>query len=224
MDLFTSYEERTFEFESPHGKHAQRCWGWVQGGCNIVWSHILPSIIALDGERICGKKSVLELGAGCGLVGLLAANLGHAASVDITDGDEEEVGLIQKNCDEHGASGRCVAHFLTWGKPAAAEHLVARGGRRYDVILASQVVYVPAAIPLLVETIAALLAADGEALLYNDAVSVMASQADCRRLLDDALAECHLVAESLDPARQWRSDLVFPHADAYLLRIRHAGE
>ena len=143
----------------------------------------------------------------------------------LRDGDEEEVTyLLERNVAEYGGAN-CRAAYLTWGSDAAADFLKQQqhdGRRKYDLILASQVSYVPSAIPLLVETMAALLDAQhGEVLLYNDAVSVMASQAECRRILEESLALHRLAAEVLD-VHTWSPDLELPHADAYLMRIRHA--
>ena len=96
MNLFTSHEPRHFAFTNDV---EQTVLGWCQGGCDIVWSDHLPALLAEHGAAMCGGKTVLELGAGCGLVGLVAAH--WATRVDITDGDEEEVELIRMNCAEH---------------------------------------------------------------------------------------------------------------------------
>ena len=181
--------------------------------------------MAAHGHQICGGKTVVELGAGCGLVGIMASR--WASRVDITDGDEEEIPLIEKNCEQHAfaGGGECTAHFLDWGtetsRAARASGALLPGG--YDVVLAAQVVYVPEAIPRLAETIAALLAdAPGSyALLYNDAVTQMSTQAICRTVLDEALASNGLHAVPcplpLPPG------CVFPHAGAYLLHITRDG-
>ena len=152
-------------------------------------------------------------------VGLLAAR--WATRVDITDGDEEEVELIQRNCDEHAPAGGavCAGHHLDWGTAQAAEarasgSLLAGG---YDLVLAAQVVYVPEAIEKLVQTIAGLLAPSGTALLYNDAVTQMSTQQKCRELLDAALATHRLRAEPCE--LELPAGCAMPHADAYLLRI-----
>ena len=80
-----------------------------------------------------------------------------------------------------------------------------------------QVVYVKENIAKLVETLAGMLTADGCVYLYNDAVAQMATQAECRALLDAALATHRLRAAPcelpLPPGFE------FPHAGAYLLRI-----
>ena len=225
-DLFSSYETRTFAYDASADGRAtlkQASIGWTAGGCDHVWSDVLPRVVALHGKRMLAGSSCLELGAGCGLVGLFAAHF--ATLVDITDGDVEEVALIRQNCDEHAAGNAQAAH-LEWGASAAREALKAGTLRAatYDVILASQVVYVPAAIGPLVETMATLLSADGVVWLYNDAVSTTSTQAECRRLLETALVTHDLVAEpAIGASEQQLSlprDALFPmHVNTYLLRI-----
>ena len=223
--LFDDYEERVFQYPTSLDDASivleQRISGWCQGGCDIVWSDLLPRVLAVHGEAMVGGKSVLELGAGCGLVGLVAAR--WASRIDITDGDEAEVELIRKNVEEYAPTpgAACAAQFLEWGTEAAADARTSgallSGG--YDVILAAQVVYVPSAIPKLVETIAALLAPQDAACcyLYNDAVSTTATQPECRALLDAALATHRLRAEPC--ALRLPTGAALPHADAYLLHI-----
>ena len=73
-------------------------------------------------------------------------------------------------------------------------------GRRetYDVILASQVVYQPANVPLLAKTLRYFLAPEGSVYLYNDQVALFGTtQAECRALFDRALVAEGLCAEPL---------------------------
>merc|ERR1712224_207888 len=165
-------------------------------------SEALPRLVACNGHCLSGRN-VLELGAGCGLISLLAAR--HAASVVATDGDIEEVSLIRTNCEQHAPCvGVLTALHLEWGTEAALAAIAAantplKGRQSFDIILGSQIVYVPRNIPLLVETIDFFLAPDGEMLLYNDAVSTASSQEFCRQELDKALAKHSLSAEAMAP-------------------------
>lgn len=247
MDLFTNYETHRYRFATSDGPFFdQEVLGWSAGGCAVVWSDLLPRIVAFHGKELCSGKTVLELGAGCGLIGLVAAR--WASRVDITDGDPQEVSLIETNVEAHApAECACSALHLDWGKEQAEEAkkagtVVERG---YDIILAAQVVYVPDAIKPLVETIATLLgeSANAECILYNDAVACTATQAECRALLDAALSAHGLQQEpalgtgklSLPPvviqnqgssesSDDVHTDAIrwFPHDDAYLLRITRA--
>ncbi|KAL1522910.1 hypothetical protein AB1Y20_017875 [Prymnesium parvum] len=224
--LLGDYEDATFRFETADGAACeQTVRGWTQGGCRFVWSTVLPHVVAANLSRLADRL-VLELGAGCGLVGLLAA---HAARrVLLTDGDLAEVALCEENAAQHAPKGAQVeARHLAWGAGPAREFQRQTGLQNVDVILASQVVYVPACIPALVETFAEMLAPSGEIWLYNDRVSYSLGpmgQATCRALLDAALLKHNFVATDIVG-----TDFHLPHdfgslpSWAYLLRITRAG-
>ena len=142
--MFTAYETRELSYPTKDGTIKQGVTGWVQGGCEIVWSELMPRVLAyhgesaLRGERACERA--LELGAGCGLVDLLAGR--YAGLIDITDGDAAEVPLIQQNIDQHATGCDANAVHLEWGTEAARTARAdgtLRVGHGYDVILASQV-------------------------------------------------------------------------------------
>ena len=223
LSLFTTYEPFELSCVVENGEPVTVTWlGWAQGGCQGCWSDVLPRVLALNGRSVLGDKTVLELGAGCGVIGLLASR--WAAHVDITDGDEEEVCLIGSNCTEHAPPGAHVAaHHLDWDAPAASAGL--RGKRGYDVVLASQVVYQPQHIGSLANTIGHYMADGGYALLYNDAVASSSTQPACRALLDEGLAANGLVAEdllrsgSLALPEGLLERLATDKPSAYLLRI-----
>lgn len=187
LSVFTTYYERTLEFEGPDGPVSQKLLGWSQGACDLVWDMVMPKIVALN-SRLFANTTVLELGAGCGLVGMLASRF--ASRVDITDGDEEEVDLIAVNCRRFAAP--CAqAAVLDWTAVEQATKLLPS----YDVILGTQVVYVPKYIPHFAATIAHFLAPGGYALIYNDRTAVDADREGCKKILLRAL-ESHNLAVS----------------------------
>lgn len=233
--LFNEHEERDFEFATgdgaPDGDTVlhQLVKGWRQGGCDNVWSTVLPEVVALNLHLLRGR-SVLELGAGCGLVGLVAAQASTTTRVVITDGDASKVRLCASNIAEyadgspHGTNA--MAAHLAWG-PAAAQRAKETGSlgspSAFDVILAAQVVFVPACIPALVETLSSLLAPTGEVWLYNEAVSVMSTQSACRTHLDDALvAHGFVVSEGVHAGLKLPAAFGKLPAWAYLLRLTRA--
>lgn len=83
--------------------------------------------------------SVVELGAGLGLPSIVAA-LGGASAVVATDGDAQCLPLLTANAERAGASLR--AHALPWDDVAAGRAVeLLNGGKRFDVVLAADVVY-----------------------------------------------------------------------------------
>jgi len=229
LNLLTDYHETTVEYEGQGDERIRQvCLGWSMGGCDTVWADVLQRILCRNGRSMVGDCTVLELGAGCGQLGLLAAN--WATRVDITDGDEEEVTLIGVNIEQHSpaaAGAELRAVHLDWSRPKEAEGRLL-GRESYDVILASQVSYIPAFIPDLARTIRHYLSPGGTAYLYNDQVARMplgkaharsrhphrraspvvhpwqvalhgTTQAECRALLDRTLLAEGLHAQPLQP-------------------------
>src|SRR3954447_14552705 len=100
-----------------------------------------PAAIALAHELAARAgelrgRSVLELGAGAGLPGIVAASLG--ATVVQTDRHELALHLCRLNGEQNGVAGveYRPADWAAWGD-----------GRRYDWVLGSDVLYADAAHP-----------------------------------------------------------------------------
>ena len=140
--------------------------------CQILWpvARAAAAFVAQAGAR--GElrgRACLELGAGCGIIGLVASRF--ATSVVLTDGEEEALSLLERN--RQHASPFCkdvrIAR-LRWGDAEDTSALqVAAGRERWDVLLGADVVYWPAGIEPLCDSVATLLAADGIFFLgYND--------------------------------------------------------
>ena len=136
--------------------------GWTGGA---VWegAQLLSRLlIAQPASLWQQRKRVLELGAGVGLVGLVAAELG-AREVTLTD---QVVFVAQHNLANAGglsaaARERVSVRRLKWGEDLAS----AQGP--YDLLLGSDIMYDPNLYDALAETIIALTAADGEVLLVT---------------------------------------------------------
>ena len=104
----------------------------------------------LDGQRSRAYWKglrIVELGAGCGLPGMLAASLG--ATVEITD-IEETVELIEENVEENSAVIRenATPRVLDWNDVETLEAC-----EPYDVILAADTVYSETAVPLFIRVL-----------------------------------------------------------------------
>jgi len=126
----------------------------------IVWpsARLLAHFLVrrLGRARLAGED-VLELGAGCGLSGLVASRLG-ARSVTLTDNEPEVLDILRLNL-RHAAPGVVArAEDLDWGRDAAHERLAAACGRaRWSAIIAADVCYWRESIRPLFASVAALL-------------------------------------------------------------------
>ena len=107
----------------------------------FVWPSaiLLAEFLWLHRAFFRGKR-VLELGAGVGLAGIVAAKLG-AAAVAMTDRGDEPAILdnLRRNCSANGVSGLCLAQPLTWGR-FTAETLALRAAG-VDILLAADCLY-----------------------------------------------------------------------------------
>ena len=97
--------------------------------------------------------SVLELGAGTGLVGIFASKL--SGQVEITDGNAESIELIRENISLNNSSATCYP--LQWGSAI----------NKYDLILCSDVIYSSTALRPLLETVFSALTPTSICLLSN---------------------------------------------------------
>eukprot|EP01059_Diplonema_ambulator_P020360 TRINITY_DN3411_c0_g1_i1.p1 TRINITY_DN3411_c0_g1~~TRINITY_DN3411_c0_g1_i1.p1 ORF type:complete len:184 (+),score=39.26 TRINITY_DN3411_c0_g1_i1:81-554(+) len=99
-----------------------------------------------NGERLVVGKTVMELGAGCGLLSIVAAILGasHVTATDLPTVTPH----LQKNTSQYPA---ITVSDLKWGPtlPPATP-------RSFDLVVGSDVTITPYAVPALVETLVAL--------------------------------------------------------------------
>jgi len=87
----------------------------------VVFTLICHRFVALNPDIFRGKV-VLELGAGCGLAGMLASQI--AETVVLTDGNLHVLELLDKNARtqrQKGLSGNVYAMELLWGDEASLE-------------------------------------------------------------------------------------------------------
>lgn len=99
--------------------------------------------------------SVIELGSGCGVAGLVVSKLPDVNTVVFTDYDNGSLDLIRGNIELNRSSSDCAqnlsVHFLEWGKKISAnvkaEHLYPSNGFR--LIIGTDLLYcVDVVIPL----------------------------------------------------------------------------
>ncbi|CAG9328206.1 unnamed protein product [Blepharisma stoltei] len=141
-------------------------------------------------EKLCSliptlippTSSILELGAGTGLVGLFTAKTFPGSTVLITDGNTESVDLIQENIEANSLNARS-SHFL-WGESAGS----------FDVILGSDVIYDKDFIHPLLRTISLSLNSHGFSILANHTIRFNPLQ----RLFFEVAARVGLEVETIE--------------------------
>ncbi|KAI9575006.1 putative methyltransferase-domain-containing protein [Boletus coccyginus] len=119
-------------------------------GCGgIAWpaGEVLANYLAFRGERCCAGKTILELGSGTGLVGLVAGRLG--GRVWITD-QAPLLDIMHANVQLNQLESSVVVSELNWGETLPP------GIPRPDLILAADCVYFEPTFPLLVKTLSEL--------------------------------------------------------------------
>ncbi|KAK2466437.1 hypothetical protein APHAL10511_002079 [Amanita phalloides] len=117
-------------------------------GCGgIAWpaGQILSNYIVKRGSEFLQNRTVVELGSGTGLVGLVAGKLG--ARVWITD-QTQMLGIMHKNIKMNNLESCVSVAELNWGIDLPSNV------PRPDIILAADCVYFEPAFPLLVQTLA----------------------------------------------------------------------
>ncbi|KAF8845623.1 hypothetical protein BDN67DRAFT_961214 [Paxillus ammoniavirescens] len=119
-------------------------------GCGgIAWpaGEVLANYLTIRGEGYCKGRSILELGSGTGLVGLVAAALG--GDVWITD-QAPLLDIMRANVRLNHLESSIAISELNWGEALSSEI------PRPDMILAADCVYFEPAFPLLVDTLSKL--------------------------------------------------------------------
>ncbi|TFK74502.1 hypothetical protein BDN72DRAFT_759811 [Pluteus cervinus] len=120
-------------------------------GCGgIAWpaGEVLSRYLVYKGPTYVQSKSILELGSGTGLVGLVAAKLG-CPSVWITD-QAPLLDIMNRNIHLNNLSESVKAVELNWGTPIPHPN---DSPPNPDLILAADCVYFEPTFPLLVQTL-----------------------------------------------------------------------
>jgi predicted nicotinamide N-methyase len=170
-----SRSQRSARDRAP-GVEAAELGTWTGG---TIWESAtyLATFLAEQHELCWPELSVVDLGCGCGIVGLVAAAL-QARRVVLTD---QVLHVAQHNADLNFTSGerdRIELRELRWGDgPSLTSVLEANGGEGYAVIVASDVIYATGVHAALAETIAALSKDDTVVLLCTPDGSASDSEA-----------------------------------------------
>ncbi|XP_077175378.1 protein N-lysine methyltransferase METTL21A isoform X2 [Paroedura picta] len=123
---------------------------WKQlGVAAVVWDAAVVLCTYLEtGDVDLRGRSVIELGAGTGLLGIVVALLG--AQVTITD-KEASLAFLKSNVQANlpaEAQSRAVVKELTWG-----QNLMNFSAGEYDFILGADIVYLEETFPALLQTL-----------------------------------------------------------------------
>ncbi|KAL4424743.1 hypothetical protein ABPG77_000086 [Micractinium sp. CCAP 211/92] len=134
---------------------------------DLIGLDIWPASIALcrylaAHPQLTEGLEVLELGAGMGLVGLLAAALG-ASAVLLTDYEPEVLSHLASNAALNGLQRRCSCARLDWSAPEVGLAAGQRG--RWRLVLAADVLYASAVVQPFINTLRLALHPHGVALI-----------------------------------------------------------
>ena len=103
------------------------------------------------------NKTFLEIGAGLGLVSIVACCFGHR--ITMTENNPDALHFAQANAHLNGCPGLPIVE-LDWHQPSLTE--------KYDYIVASEVVYNTADFAPLVKLFQTVLKSDGEIMLASE--------------------------------------------------------
>ena len=150
----------------------------------IVWqiSRATAAYLAHVGQRELAGRRVLELGAGAGLVGLVASH--WAREVVLSDNEGEVLSLLSRNLAHVPPTCRASVVELDWGNEQQHAELRAAGLAPFPVIVGADIVFWSSAIAPLIASVAALLERAPEAVFilgYCNRVESMRT-----RLLEEA--------------------------------------
>ncbi|KAG0644060.1 putative methyltransferase-domain-containing protein [Tuber brumale] len=117
----------------------------------LIVSHLgrfyrFPGAVVVAGPRLVDEAgSVLELGAGTGLVGIVAARLG-AGRVVVTDGNEGVCDALKAGLERNGVADVVSVKRLMWGERDGKEE-EDNEGERFDLVVGADVIYDSSTIP-----------------------------------------------------------------------------
>ncbi|KAH9805225.1 methyltransferase 12 domain-containing protein [Citrus sinensis] len=155
--------DRSFKIEvlSKEYQHTCRSTGLM------LWesAHLMAAVLARNPTIVAGKK-VLELGCGCGgICSMVAA--GSADFVVATDGDSIALDLLAQNVTANLKPpflAKLITKRLEWGNRDHIEAIKEENNEGFEVILGTDVLYIPEAILPLFATAKELIASSNKGL------------------------------------------------------------
>mmetsp|Transcript_35078 Transcript_35078/g.56745 ORF Transcript_35078/g.56745 Transcript_35078/m.56745 type:complete len:231 (+) Transcript_35078:30-722(+) len=155
-----------------------------------IWSAslLLSNYLAKTYKTLSGFTAV-ELGAGPGLAGIVAAILG--ARVVLTD-REPVVSFMERNISLNGLSKLAVARALSWGDECS--EIIELTGGRPSLILAADVLYLEAEFSPLLKTLVDLCGPNTTILLANETRRA-SSEAKFLRMASERFVVSHIAID-----------------------------
>ena len=156
-DPFDSFAYQTVSVRG-YKRHADAVW---QSTGLTLWraSEYLCAYLTQRHHKDAWQNGrILELGAGLGLCGLWVHHMtAEAAYVCITDGDTDALRQLRENVQRNRRSDRVSARQLLWGRHTTLKFMEQQQQQRYDVLIASDIVYATVIVQPLWETVSLLL-------------------------------------------------------------------
>jgi SAM-dependent methyltransferase len=144
----------------------------VWGGAETLCDYFMEELDSGCSELLFrkGQSRVLELGAGLGLCGLFVAQAFAPVKVILTDGDVDVLERLEKNIEQNPTSNETHVSCaqLVWGNNLdvfADEH------GKFDVIIASECMYMTPSLQTIWDTVKHLLDSNGVFLYVHQASS-----------------------------------------------------
>lgn len=136
----------------------------AQGGSDDLpyWTRVWPGAVALASfvaSRADSMGRVLELGAGLGVPGLVAASCGR--SVLLSDFEPDALAFARAAVELNGMQDRVNVIELDWTAPPTDIGV-------FDTVLGSEILYRPALYPSLIQLLDRVLAPDGRAYISHE--------------------------------------------------------
>lgn len=143
--------------------------GHVQSGQYLWPAATAAGNYLIESWGEIAAEEVIELGAGCGLAGIVASKLPGVRHVVWTDYDRGSLQLISENVDDNCSFGSYHTHFLEWGKPIGKdiqqENCYPDDG--FKLVVGSDLIYCKEVIEPLFRTVAEVLHKDGVFVLVS---------------------------------------------------------
>ncbi|XP_073134338.1 uncharacterized protein [Henckelia pumila] len=126
----------------------------------LVWpGAVLLNNYLSENEEILRGCSVIELGSGVGITGMLCHRF--CREVVLTDHNEEVLKILEKNIELHISSqshAGLKSEKLEWGNPEQLEKILQSHPEGFDLILGADICFQQSSIPSLFDTVAKILA------------------------------------------------------------------